>query len=81
MSPLLNSIVSRFPAPSMVTACAATKELYGYSSFVFDETKFKKLWYGYIHRLPFNQQCSIAGMHNEARDIARDKVESYLSHI
>jgi hypothetical protein len=81
VSPLLNSIVSQFPAPAMVTACAVTKELYGYSSFVFDETKFKKLWYGYIHRLPFNQQCSIASMHNEARDIARDKVEFYLSHI
>ena len=81
MSPLLNSIVSRFPASAMVTACATTRELYGYSSFVFDETKFTKLWYGYINRLPFNQQCSIASMHNEARDIARDKVEFYLSHI
>ena len=78
MSPLLNAIVTRFPASSMVTPCPVTFDLYGYSCFVFDESKFQALWTKYINGLSFSQQCNMMQYRNEACDIARDKVDNYL---
>jgi hypothetical protein len=78
VSPLLNAIVTRFPASSMVTPCPVTLDLYGYSCFVFDESKFQALWTKYINSLSFSQQCNMMQYRNEACDIARDKVDNYL---
>ena len=79
MSPLLISILKTFPASSMVSCDPVAKDLYGVSNFAFDTSKFENLWSAYILSLPFSQQPSMMYFHNEAMDMAREKVESYLS--